>query len=231
MLVPANGCFSDFSVELKSSASEDGAMNKLIFISLTVVGAVFASTAQAQYGYAPPPGYGGAAGVPQYAPTPQYVPTPQYAPNVSPQSSPTLGRAAPGYQWREERAQGDWRNNTWREQQAKQNDYRANGWREQRTNEDWRGREDYAKQKTKNNAADRGYVECGVGAAGTSMPCREYLKERTKPTREERAAEVECGPNSVAESCRPKRSQRDDDDAESPAARRLNPTKKQNSQQ
>src|ERR1019366_1399788 len=31
-------------------------------------------------------------------------------------------------------------------------------WREQRANDDWRQRENYEKQRTPNNAADRGYV-------------------------------------------------------------------------
>jgi hypothetical protein len=90
---------------------------------------------------------------------------PQYVP-------PALGRDSPGYNWREQRANEDWRNNTWRENRE-QNDRRNNTWREQRTNEDWRQREDYAKDRTKNNATDRGYVECGVGSVGSSMPCPE----------------------------------------------------------
>src|SRR5690242_18161647 len=205
-------------------------MKKFLISSLALIGAAFGTVAQAQYGYAPPPGYGGAAGIPQYAPAPQYVPTPQYAPRVSPQSAPTLGRAAPGYQWREDRAVEDWRNKTWREQQAKENDYRTNNWREERANEDWREREKSAKRQTKNNAADRGYVECGIGAAGSSMPCRGYTKEKPKLSTEERAAGVECGPNSVAESCRPKRNPHDDANPSSIARQKTTPKEEPGSQ-
>ena len=130
---------------------------------------------------------------------PQYVPGYTGAP-AQPQYGPTLGRDAPGYQWREERAQGDWRNNTWRER-LQQDDRRNNTWREQRANEDWRQREGYAKDRTKNNAIDRGYVECGVGSVGSSMPCRDYAKEKTPNNAVDRAY-VECGPDAVVEACR-----------------------------
>jgi hypothetical protein len=67
------------------------------------------------------------------------------------------GYTAPGYNWREQRANDDWRNNSWREQRFDE-DSRNNNWREQRANDDWRQREDYEKRKTPNNAIDRGYV-------------------------------------------------------------------------
>jgi hypothetical protein len=118
---------------------------------------------------------------------------PQYVP-------PALGRDSPGYNWREQRAQDDWRNNTWRENRE-QNDWRNNTWREQRANEDWQQREDYAKDRTKNNATDRGYVECGVGSVGSSMPCRDYAKDKTKSNERTRGY-VECSANSVVETCR-----------------------------
>jgi hypothetical protein len=137
-----------------------------------------------------------------YQTSPGYMTAP-----ASPQYGPTSGRDAPGYQWREDRAQGDWRNNTWREQRTNE-DWRSNNWRTQRTNEDWRQREDYAKDRTKNNATDRGYVECGVGPVGSSMPCRDYTKEKPKNNAVDNA-NVECGPNSVVESCKRRSVDRD----------------------
>jgi len=197
-------------------------MKKFLFISASIAMLGIVDSAQAQYGYAPPPGYGGAAGPQYYGAVPQYVPTPQYAPSV--------GRAAPGSQWREDRAQGDWRNNTWREK-LQQDDWRTNNWRERRANEDWREREGYAKQRTKNNAADRGYVECGVGAVGSSIPCRGYEKPKTKTSAEERIQSVECGPNSVAESCRSRRDESDSDSETAVKNPHLDAAKKQNPQQ
>jgi hypothetical protein len=67
------------------------------------------------------------------------------------------GNTTPGYMWREQRANDDWRNNTWREQRFN-DDLRNNNWRTQRANEDWRQRENYEKQRSPNNATDRGYV-------------------------------------------------------------------------
>jgi len=67
------------------------------------------------------------------------------------------GKTTPGYMWREQRANDDWRNNTWREQRFN-DDSRNNNWRTQRANEDWRQREIYEKQRSPNNATDRGYV-------------------------------------------------------------------------
>lgn len=96
----------------------------------------------------------------------------QYAP-------PAVGGAPPGYTWREQRTQGDWRNNTWREDRTK-SDWRNNTWQEQRTKEDLRAR-GYAnpkEPKQNNNAADtsidKGYgTDCGVGPTATPpTPCR-----------------------------------------------------------
>ena len=75
----------------------------------------------------------------------------QYAP-------PAVGGAPPGYTWREQRTQGDWRNNTWREDRTK-SDWRNNTWQEQRTKEDLRAR-GYAnpkEPKQNNNAARYDY--------------------------------------------------------------------------
>jgi hypothetical protein len=86
-----------------------------------------------------------------------------------------------------------------REQHANE-DWRTNNWREQRANEDWRQREDYAKQRTPNNAIDLGYVEpgtppktaietkknpleregCGIGTVNSSPPCPDYAKYKMK---------------------------------------------------
>jgi hypothetical protein len=68
------------------------------------------------------------------------------------------GSTTPGYMWREQRGNNDWRNNTWREQRFNE-DWRNNNWRTQRANEDWRQRENYEKKATPNNATDRGYVD------------------------------------------------------------------------
>jgi len=94
---------------------------------------------------------------------PQYVPYPSVpvAPAPPQYGPPTPGEVTPGHNWREQRANEDWRNNTWREQPAN-NNLRNDTWREQRANEDWRQREDYAKDRTPNNAIDRGYVECAA---------------------------------------------------------------------
>ena len=154
-------------------------MRKFLFILASTASLAMIDPARPQYVLNPAgPGYT----IAPAAPSPQY--------------GPTLGRDAPGYQWREERAQGDWRNNTWREK-LQQDDWRKNNWREQRANEDWRQRGDYAKDRTKNNAVDRGYVECGVGSVGSSMPCGNYAKDRTKKVTTDRGY-VECGPGSVA---------------------------------
>lgn len=57
--------------------------------------------------------------------------------------------------WREQRALGDWRNNTWRERRFDQ-DWRNEGWRRDRTNQDWQAREEYLRQRMPNNATDTG---------------------------------------------------------------------------
>jgi hypothetical protein len=57
--------------------------------------------------------------------------------------------------WRDQRALGDWRNNTWREQRFDQ-DWRNEGWRRDRANQDWQSREDYLRQRMPNNATDTG---------------------------------------------------------------------------
>ena len=184
-------------------------MRGFLLISGFLMGVTMISPARSQYvPYPTSPTYTPPSGAPQiytpqYGPAagPQYGPAagPQYGPAAGPQYGPALGRQAPGYQWREERATTDWRNNTWRETQPDVT--RKETWREQRTNEDWHQREGYAKETTKNNAADRGYVECGVGAVGTATPCP---INKSKSNTVDRAS-VECGPGSVAESCRSRR--------------------------
>ena len=169
-------------------------MKKLVFIFLTSSTTLaFTGVAQAQY----VPGYGGYV---PYSSNPGYAGAP-----TSPQYDYRSRQGnSSGYQWREQRAQEDWRNNTWRER-VQQEDWRNNSWREQRATEDWRQREDYAKRQTKNNAIDRGYVECGVGSVGSSTPCdtRDRTEYTVRPnTTATDTSYPECGPNSVVESCR-----------------------------
>ena len=151
-------------------------MRKFFFLLTATATLVLVDAARAQY---LPPTLGGTAIAPGYT-APGYT-----AP----------GNTAPGYNWREQRANEDWRNNTWREQRLNE-DWRNNNWRQQRANEDWRQREDYGKTTTPNNAIDRGYVattpkietktnpkekeECGVGALRSSMPCQDYAKDKAK---------------------------------------------------
>ncbi len=104
--------------------------------------------------------------VPQPA-NPEYPVVPGYAPPYAPNSY------APGYQWRDQRGDSDWRNNSWREDRIDQ-DWRNRNWQTQRELDDWRQRQDYSKTRTPNNATDRGYVECGKGPAGSSSPCENY---------------------------------------------------------
>ena len=162
-------------------------MKKMLFIFLTSAAALaFALPAGAQYVPSPAnPGYSAAPSLPQYDPRANRGPS-------------------AGYQWREQRPQEDWRNNTWRER-VQQEDWRNNNWRVERRNEDWRQREDYAKSQTKNNAIDRGYVECGVGSVGSSMPCDNYKTDKTENYARPNATDTgyaECGTNSVIKSCR-----------------------------
>jgi len=172
-------------------------MKKLVSIFLaSATSSAFALPAHAQY-------------VP-YPANPGYVATPtapRYNDPRANQYDPRADRGySAGYQWRDQRAYEDWRNNTWRER-TQQGDWRTNDWRVERGNEDWRQREDYAKSQTKNNAIDRGNVECGVGPVGSSIPCeRNTNRPETRPR--DAAADtgaVECGPNSVVETCRSRR--------------------------
>ena len=105
-----------------------------------------------------------------------YVPAPTFGysavPNYAPPAPPT-GYASQGYQWRYERGAADWRNDTWREERFDQ-DWRNRNWQTRRELQDWREREDFAKSRTPNNPYERGYVECGKGAAGLSGPCGDY---------------------------------------------------------
>jgi len=171
-------------------------MKKLVLIFLaSATSLAFAFPAHAQYvPYPANPGYVVTPTAPQYDPRAN-----QYDPRAD------RGYSAP-YQWRDQRAQEDWRNNTWRERNQ-QGDWRTKDWRVERGNEDWRQREDYAKSQTRNNAIDRGNVECGVGPAGSSIPCERNTSRVTDSPRENAVdtGSVECGPNSVVESCRSRR--------------------------
>jgi hypothetical protein len=197
-------------------------MKKSFFIFLASAASLaFGSPARAQYvPYPAGPGYAVAPALPQYDSR-----LPQYDSRSTPSYSA-------GYQWREQRAQEDWRNNSWRER-VQQEDWRNNNWRVQRGNEDWRQREDYAKSQTKNNAIDRGYVECGVGSVGSSMPCDNYKTDRTENYAQPKAPDTgyaECDANSVIESCR-SRPSRDTNPAITPTAKRSNSPQKSDQKQ
>ncbi len=110
-----------------------------------------------------------------------YVPQPAnpidpVGPSYAPTYSPNVPSGAPGFQWRDQRGDSDWRNNSWREDRVDQ-DWRNRNWQTRREADDWRQREDYSKIRTPNNATDRGYVECGKGPAGSSSPCENYTKD------------------------------------------------------
>jgi hypothetical protein len=115
-----------------------------------------------------------------------YLPAPNFGysavPNYAPPAPPT-GYASQGYQWRYERGATDWRNDTWREDRFDQ-DWRNRNWQTRRELQDWREREDFAKSRTPNNPYERGYVECGKGAAGLSGPCGDYatVGKKSVPT-------------------------------------------------
>jgi hypothetical protein len=112
-----------------------------------------------------------------------YVPAPtfdySFVPNYAAPAPPT-GYASPGYQWRYERGAADWRNNTWREDRFDEN-WRNRNWQTRRELQDWREREDFSKSRTPNNPFERGYVECGKGAAGLSSPCGDHAIFGKKP--------------------------------------------------
>lgn len=176
-------------------------MNKYLFLLASMAGSAIVCPASAQY---MPPTLGGTAIGPGYSAPGYAAPsyTPGYAaPGYAAPASPTPGYAAPSYNWREQRANEDWRNNTWREQRANE-DWRSNDWRQQRANEDWRQREEIAKQRNPNNAVERGYVEpdqaekakteakknplekeeCGIGALKPSPLCQDRVKDKANNT-------------------------------------------------
>ena len=78
-------------------------------------------------------------------------PATAYPPTAAPATPSYGGNTAPGYQWRDQRANTDWRNNTWREQRFNE-DWRNNNWRTQRLEEDWQQRGNLEKQRIPNNA-------------------------------------------------------------------------------
>ena len=63
-------------------------------------------------------------------------------PYVAQPTSPNSGYT-PGYQWRDQRGENDWRNNTWREDRVDEN-WRNRNWQTQRILDDWRQRQDYS---------------------------------------------------------------------------------------
>jgi hypothetical protein len=173
-------------------------MNKYLFLLASAGSLAIVHLASAQY---LPPTLGGTAIGPGYT-APGYAPPTYTAPGYGAPASPTPGYTAPGYNWREQRANEDWRNNTWREQRANE-DWRTNNWRQQRANEDWRQREEIAKQRNPNNVIDRGYVEpdqaakaaaeakkkalekkeeCDLGTMKSSPLCQDREKDKTKNT-------------------------------------------------
>jgi hypothetical protein len=102
-----------------------------------------------------------------------YVPAPNFAYPIAPNytsPAPPIGYNSLGLDWRDTRGGGDWRNNTWREETFDE-DWRNRNWQTRRELRDWREREDIAKRRTPDNPFERGYVECGQGAAGMSFPC------------------------------------------------------------
>jgi hypothetical protein len=119
-------------------------MRNFLFVLASIATLAMMNPARAQ-GYLPPVN-------PGVAVAPGYT-----APGYSAPGYTAPRTTTPGYMWREQRANDDWRNNTWRENRFNE-DLRNNNWRTQRANEDWRQREIYEKQKTPNNATDRGYV-------------------------------------------------------------------------
>jgi hypothetical protein len=112
-----------------------------------------------------------------------YVPTPNVGyPSVTPGTvvpGPSSGFAAPGYNWRGDRVDTDWRNNTFREDRF-DNDWRNRNWQTRRELQDWHQRPDFSKARNPENPFDQGYVECGKGSVGSSSPCASYT--RPSPT-------------------------------------------------
>ena len=84
-------------------------------------------------------------------------PATAYPPTAAPATPSYGGNTAPRYQWRDQRANTDWRNDTWREQRFNE-DWHNNNWRTQRLEEDWQQRGNLEKQRTPNNATGTGYV-------------------------------------------------------------------------
>ncbi|PWT85505.1 MAG: hypothetical protein C5B58_02980 [Acidobacteria bacterium] len=98
----------------------------------------------------------------------------------------------PGYQWRDDRADTNWRNNTWREDRF-DSDLRNRNWQTRRGLEDWRRRDDYAKQRNPDDPVDRGNVECGKGA-GSSSACANYPTPTDNSTRKSENSEEDQKP-------------------------------------
>jgi len=117
----------------------------------------------------------GATGAQPYVPTPN-IGYPRVGPGtVAP--GPPSGYASPGYNWREDRGDTDWRNNTFREDRF-DDDWRNRNWQTRRELQDWHQRQDYSKRRNPENPFDQGYVECGKGSVGSSSPCAGYTTQR-----------------------------------------------------
>jgi len=117
-----------------------------------------------------------------------YVPTPNFNYSAFPNyiaPAPPSNYAPRGYEWREQRGDNDWRNNTWREDRFDE-DWRNRNWQTQRELQNWRQRQDYSKARNPDNPFDQGYVECGKGSVGSSSPCGGYVKESSTKKMETR---------------------------------------------
>jgi len=122
-------------------------------------------------------------------------PATAYPPTAAPTTPNYGGNTAPGYQWRDQRANTDWRNNTWREQRFNE-DWRNNNWRTQRAQEDWQQRGNLEKQRTPNNATETGYVGGVRPTAGTNNTPTETNNNPTENY------VGECAIGSSEETCR-----------------------------
>ena len=130
-------------------------------------------------------------------------PATAYPPTAAPTTPSYGGNTAPGYQWRDQRANTDWRNNTWREQRFNE-DWRNNNWRTQRLEEDWRQRGNLENQRTPNNATETGYVS-GVtkptaGTINTPTQTNNTATETNNNATENNVGECVIG--SSEETCR-----------------------------
>src|SRR3974390_2323305 len=139
-------------------------MRKFLFVSAFTVSLAVITPAMAQ----PWPGVIGSGPPPATA----------YPPTAAPMTPSYGGNTAPGYQWRDQRANSDWGNHTWREQRLNEN-WGNNNWRTQRLEEDWQQRGNLEKQRTPNNATETGSVS-GRPTAGTNNTPTEKKNNATE---------------------------------------------------